>query len=342
MSNSFCDTLKNHQEVTSMGGTEEPKQEASGPSANPPAQRPMTSADNQAILSDTEAEERKKEIQATEKLIAETEKGNQETRTVEWLQFAVNAGLAVIGTIAVFVYLGQLGTMNRTVSEMQSQTEILRESLEKQKADSIQSGISTAKQLDLADAQVKAAQAGVEAVQTQTIQEERPWLKLSPFKTRNQMGAEASPIIASTGTPVAVPVQIENIGKTVARNVEINTFVQILNGSEEPSLDWVNSKTNHPHQHDYTGMFFPADPHVAWVQRIGDGDKPQLTTKEESDGLDNKSKYIVVFGIANYDVSNVRHWYKFCFPIRYDGPAYKYGTCITFNSEGEVKHGKNL
>src|ERR1700733_2441290 len=64
---------------------------------------------------------------------------NQETETtkelaqdVHWITHATfwsQIGLAIIGIGALLIYHGQLSTMNQTVSEMQNQTTILRESL---------------------------------------------------------------------------------------------------------------------------------------------------------------------------------------------------------------------
>lgn len=172
--------------------------------------------------------------------------------------------------------------------------------------------------------------------------DERAWIKVNVVKVHDSTG-DHSPIIANTGTPAIVPLTIENTGKTVAKNIDLYTYVEVLDYFQEPSLGWVDNNPKHASAHSFTGLFFPSDTQTFQVTRVGNDHRNQIVTQEESDGLDRAHKYIAVFGVAYYDdVFKVRHWTKFCVPFSYGG-SYDFGNCVAFNSEGEVNgDGKNL
>lgn len=168
--------------------------------------------------------------------------------------------------------------------------------------------------------------------------DERAWLKIEAYVEPSNKQVV---VIARTGSPLALQIQANNTGKSVAKNIEVYSYLQVLNAGEDPQLEWANgedkdnSKGFPAAYRSFTGLFFPSDTQILSVVRLTKDGSYQLVTKDESDGLDQKQKYIAVFGVVFYDdVFKVRHWTKFCKPLYVD-TAFS-SKCISFNSEGEV------
>jgi hypothetical protein len=168
-----------------MGDAENPGQTSPYADPNPPPNPPIIPSNNQAVLGQAEAQERKEEIQETKQLI-------KQTTTVEWLQLGVNAVLAVIGIIAIFVYIGQLRSMNRNLAEVQKQTP----EIQKQ-------AVAAQKQIDLLrDA-------------------DRPWIDIS---------VTVSSVLTydNSGVHVGFSFMPKNIGKSPAQNIWIGASLKPL------------------------------------------------------------------------------------------------------------------
>ena len=196
-----------------MGDAENPDNEATNPGSKPSPQAPAVSLDDKSVLAATEAQKGNDEVTETNELISQLMRQNGETKTIEWLQFSVNAGLAVIGIIAIYIYYGQLQVMKGQLGE------IVKQYPEIQK-------------------QAKAAVDSVAEIQRQTRLDERPWLKIE-FMGDGTPGPDpsASNYITSTaGKPLITPVRITNVGKTPAFSVEGFIVVEIVPTGKEPNI----------------------------------------------------------------------------------------------------------
>jgi hypothetical protein len=171
--------------------------------------------------------------------------------------------------------------------------------------------------------------------------DERAWMKVSPERIGGPDGK--SPILLAADMPIQIPMQIQNIGKTVAKKVEVYNYVEIVDADKSPALGWIENTPKHPMKIIYSGMFFPNDSHTALVNRIGADRENQSATADEVTGVNEGKKYLVIFGLALYkDVFNVGHWEKFCVPLL-DRPAgsFNSGECAAFNNEGNVDDNGN-
>ncbi len=135
-----------------MSDAKNPDPATSGAILNPPVPAPAAPPNDEPLLGKAEREEGGGKIEENAEILVETEIDKEGTRAVEWLQFGVNTVLAVIGACAIFIYYGQLDTMNKTFSEIQKQTPDIH-------------------------AQAEAAKKSVEEVERQTRLDQRPWIK---------------------------------------------------------------------------------------------------------------------------------------------------------------------
>jgi hypothetical protein len=172
-----------------MGDAENPNQTTPNPNPNPPVPPPVVTPENQGILRQAEAERGKAEVGNGKKIA-------KETRTIEWLQFGVNAVLAVLGGVAIFIYLGQLCEMRK---------------------------------------QSKAATESVTEIQRQTRLSERPWLKLK-FAGEEKTAEVHPTVKIAEGQPILVPMEFFNFGKTSALKIRAAIFLQIVDSGQEPDL----------------------------------------------------------------------------------------------------------
>jgi hypothetical protein len=107
------------------------------------------------------------------------------TLTIEWLQFSVNALLAIVGIIALCIYhgqllvmKGQLGEIVRQYPEIKKQAKAATDAVNQAAADSIENSQRITRQLSIAQQQAEAAgrQANISANSLES--EERPWIAL--------------------------------------------------------------------------------------------------------------------------------------------------------------------
>lgn len=197
-----------------MGDAENADQTTPDSNPNPPPPPPIVSPDDQRVLGETEAQEREKEIQETRRLIDKTEAFNRGTKTIEWLQFSVNAALAVIGVIAIFIYYGQLCSMNRTLSEIQRQTPVIQkqaqtaqDQLAQAKIDSKAASIFTATQL-------AQQQKALKVTESQFQMSERPIVVELGFHLGNPL--DPTKKAPQKGQPISVNIDYINTGKSPA------------------------------------------------------------------------------------------------------------------------------
>jgi hypothetical protein len=155
------------------------------------------------------------------------------------------------------------------------------------------------------------SQAAIATGQLQVMQaDERAWLEFRIQKP--QAGGDVGPRVSS-GQPLDLPVQIMNSGKTVARNVVMDIFVDILDASQEANLDNVADLTNHHHERSTTGTIFPSADYKVQITRYRDKGGVGPITVPEFIALNEGRSYISTYGIITYDdVFNKHRWTKFC------------------------------
>lgn len=108
-----------------MGDSEDPGQATPNTGSEAQVQRPAVLLDTEPIWGEAEGgeeKEREQQIEKDREPIFEPKTSNEGTRTVEWLQLAVNGVLAVVGVVAVIIYWNQLNTMSKTLTEVKNQT----------------------------------------------------------------------------------------------------------------------------------------------------------------------------------------------------------------------------
>jgi hypothetical protein len=162
--------------------------------------------------------------------------------------------------------------------------------------------------------------------------DERAWIEVLPKGDDK----EALNISFTVGQPVGFPVTIKNTGKTPAKNVTIRLFVEIVDASQSPPLDWVSDHTHHPHNQITTGIFFPGA-HIdqVMVRTRGKVTDPLVATQTEIDSILASKSYVSAFGIVTYDdIFGYPHWLKFCSWISEKGD-FMTEKCTAYNSVDE-------
>jgi hypothetical protein len=178
------------------------------------------------------------------------------------------------------------------------------------------------------------SQAAIATGQLQVMQtDERAWLE---FRIPQSQAAGDAGLPMASGQPLDLPIQVMNSGKTVARNVVIDVFVEILDASQEASLENVYELANHKHERGVTGTIFPNADYKLQVTRRWDKGGIGPVTVPELTSLHEGRSYISTYGIITYDdVFNKHHWTKFCMWGHTPKGAFNAKTCTAFNSVGD-------
>jgi hypothetical protein len=227
-----------------MDDAENSNQATPDPNRNSPPSPPIVSPNNQSVLGNGERQKPNEEEEETKQLI-------QDTRTIEWLQFWVNAILALVGVVAIIVYLGQLSAMNKTLSEIQKQTpeiqkqaKAAQDQLAQARADSASSSAVTSQQISIMQQQVKANQDSVAAVQRQTAASEaafqvdqRAWVGLSDMSTIG--GIQTKDLFGEDFFGLqSLTISLRNSGKTPAIEVTVHCCLTQKHGLNDPIPDY--------------------------------------------------------------------------------------------------------
>jgi uncharacterized repeat protein (TIGR01451 family) len=144
--------------------------------------------------------------------------------------------------------------------------------------------------------------------------DQRAWLKVGAQP--DTFGAETAHWNITTGQPVTYPLQVINVGKTPARNVVMNIFMDIVDSSQEPPLDRVEGAkagSPYPFARITAGIVFPNSNFKQLVVRPMKGDGPLVATDSEVSAIRDGKAYLAVYGIITYDdVFKTHHWTRFC------------------------------
>jgi len=186
--------------------------------------------------------------------------------------------------------------------------------------------------------QAWSAQLSLNAIRTQFRIDQRGWLRFDAAPANP--GDERVLWNLSVNQPIMYPLKVANTGKTPATNVYMKIFVDIIDASQEPPLDHVDSGevgTAYPFGSIRAGIVFPNTDFRQDVVRPQRGGGPRVATQDEVDALKNGSAYLAVYGIISYDDALGAHrWTKFCKWIPRDGlVAYdRFNTleCVRYNS----------
>ena len=160
--------------------------------------------------------------------------------------------------------------------------------------------------------------------------DERAWLKLE---------GQPGEVKYTSGQPVSYPIQITNIGKTAAIDVEIKIFTNILDASEPVPLERVTgAKVNSPYPfNDFTtGVIFPDSTIKQTAVRPEKGGGYDVGTAQEMTALQGGKSYLSIYGIVTYaDVFKVHHWVRFCEWKYFGTGPTTTKTCSSFNELGD-------
>lgn len=157
-----------------------------------------------------------------------------------------------------------------------------------------------------------------EQLQTMRI-EQRAWLQVIVDKD----------IAIIEDKPLTAKLTVENIGKTPAKQILANLWVQIV----EKRASFAMTPA---YYRDLIGLLNPDGPISITVPMLREGFdilNPPLLTKMDVARLNSGETYIAVFGKLTYlDIYGTSHWVNFC---GWGGPKHGYytaGKCAEFNS----------
>lgn len=246
----------------------------------------------------------------------------------DWYIVILTALLVVVGAVTFRVFYRQF-------KEMATQTGILNGQAQQAAADSVEAAKRVERQLEFArqqaeatGKQAKASQDGVYAVKRQMRQDQRAWIKVEI----NQCVPE------SANHPYAPPVEITNIGKTAAREVNTQIIVQLLGKDEVPALTF---DVNRAQTIAYSGIIFPnIKPAIYPAQWVLDLPgfhhfKVGVLSIGDVDDLTFGRKYFAVYARIMYlDVFGTHHWTHFCTTSVWtpDKGGRRLGECAAFNN----------
>ena len=140
---------------------------------------------------------------------------------------------------------------------------------------------------------------------------------------------------------ISVPLRINNIGKTPAKDTVAAVVVEIIPKEQSPTLDQnmilprYRSEIGDRFPGDYQDFDVVAQKTKGQVEKGGDTEERYLT-KPEYDGLMAGKTYIAVHGrVAYSDVFKVRHWTGFCFYWPFAAKSVNASACTNYNTEDE-------
>jgi hypothetical protein len=231
-------------------------------------------------------------------------------------------GILLIAGVTAIILSGQF-------SEMSTQTAILATQIQGDSSNASLRAVETQEQLVIAQKQANAAQASVSAIQRQMQQDQRPWIALSFVSTEIQVQG----LRITENEPLRIPVRTINTGKTPARKVVANIFVEIVKNGESPKLDLAKV----PPSKLLFGILFPNNPSVDLVFRMRKKGAAEAAfdalSSTEFQGLNSKTVYIAVYGRIDYvDVFNIPRWTKFCGWTSGSPGYYSAQACTAYNS----------
>ena len=294
-----------------MDDAENTEQAAPDSNSNPPPQAPSVPPNNQSVLREGEGQPPDEEVKETRQLI-------QSARTIEWLQLSVNALLAVVGIVAIFIYFGQLEVMKgqlgeivRQYPEIQKQAKAATDSVVQAKQDSDKNAKTIVEQLRIAR---KQAQAALDQADSAKVAD-RAWMTWSGYQT-NPFSAATD---AETGERNVQGVMFRfewiNSGHTPAIKCDLFTEEKVVTDMEGPIPIFKPSHRREQHQS-------PVVPGIKiFSQYI-------MFRRNVIDDLKNHKCRVFLYSRAEYQIvypkSSARHT-ELCVEVIYQGISSKTG-----------------
>lgn len=135
------------------------------------------------------------------------------------------------------------------------------------------------------------------------------------------------------GEPVRIDMSVTNVGKTPARSVKANYYLDILTLKEPQNFNYDGDLR--PHKLSTTGEIFPSGSMDTVAERFrrspktGQEEVWNLEPQESAD-LNNGDAYLLIHGRVRYDdIFHVSHWKDFCSYVGLkNGINYPTGSCI--------------
>jgi hypothetical protein len=131
----------------------------------------------------------------------------------------------VLGIVGTLLALGTAVVFYEQFKEMSAQTDTLNTSASQARRDSAEASLRVAEQLRIAQEQAAAARDSVKAIQRQMRQDQRPWIRIDlgdpdpDGKTHWR---------SRVGDPFKGPIRFTNTGKTPAKHIVANVYIDII------------------------------------------------------------------------------------------------------------------
>jgi hypothetical protein len=157
--------------------------------------------------------------------------------------------------------------------------------------------------------------------------DERAWLTIAPNLS-----------FVNAGSPVNEDIQLKNIGKTLATNIALYTFVEFVENGKEPDLNFSS-----PSLTDTTrrALLAPTEIDTINVARLAGlpgASTPARATQAEADDYGAGKTWLAVHGVLMYDdIFGRHHWVRFCFPSANTSGTFSIGRCTADNRVGDGK-----
>jgi hypothetical protein len=212
----------------------------------------------------------------------------------DWLQFAVNSILAVVGIIAICIYYGQLKVMRGQLGEIVKQYPEIQ------------------KQAVASQTQAGAAQDSVKAIQEQMQIDERAWVQIRQNDSTISIAGNLT-----DGSPILVPMQFMNIGKTPAKDVNGMIAVSVYKKTDVPKFKYGNGYP--AYQVNIPIMFAGyAPPPFSYAAQPITGPKggkysPVILTPALHQAINNREMIVLIHGTITYrDIFGIKRGTTFC------------------------------
>jgi cell division protein FtsL len=224
------------------------------------------------------------------------------------------AGVLAAAVTIIFIY--------SQFKIMAYQTSILATQTESAIASASASEAETRNQLALSEKQTKIAQKSVEAIQRQTRQGQRAWLKVSVD----------GPVHWNIGQNVGTQVTLVNTGITPARKILCHTVIEKISNPNSPQFHYGGLNDSKFR----LGLMYPEKPITQEISMLDAKTKNKTEVIiSEADGieLNNKKAYFAIYSLVEYyDIFGVYHWTKFCYWAAAPSGEFSAGKCTDYNN----------
>jgi hypothetical protein len=156
--------------------------------------------------------------------------------------------------------------------------------------------------------------------------DERAWLEVKSMPT------DPSRWVPVAGRRLAPSMQLVNIGKTAAKRITVDVFVDVNATKQRVRLGCVGASIPCAHGNETFGIFFPNEQQSVEAVRVLDNGRDWLSTDSDVEDWTNRQIYSAAYGIVTYeDVFHEPHWTKFCFFNAAPGTTVSARDCTDYN-----------